>query len=261
MEKKQHFLKALICSLALCTVISLCGCGLATSNKAGEQTKPSTISSEDSNKNESITTNESSETKDTSNSQSSVRENNSTDSNFEHNEYYDVVDTFTSVDMIGATTIIYKIQAKQDVSIESSVLAFDSDGNVIGKSTDDIILTNGKSNYFKYYFDTDITNAKLQPNMEVKNDSFLSGKRNAVEMVKYNLSEDNLFVTFKQVTDKIGTFAKFKLLFYKGDKIVGAEDGYFSTYAKNLKEKDSTDVASIWVFGIDFDNVEYIFEP
>lgn len=90
-------------------------------------------------------------------------------------------------------------------------------------------------------------------NIQAKKDSFMTGERNAVEMVQYNMSGDDLYVTFEQTGDELGSFAKFKLLFYKGDQIVDTEDGYFNIYAENLNGKGSTDVASIWVYGTDFD--------
>ena len=155
---------------------------------------------------------------------------------YDSNIYYDVVETGSYSNSIGATIIIHKVKAKADVSISSTCLAYASDGSVIGKSSDDIVLTNGEYNFFKYYFDRDcdISNATL---------------------------DWNLYLTLKQTGDNLGTFAKFKLLYYKGSTIVGSEDGYFSTYAENLNGKGSTDVAKIWVFGEDFDKIEYIFEP
>lgn len=42
MKKKQHFLKALICSLALCTVLSLCGCGESNSHNSQISSQSST---------------------------------------------------------------------------------------------------------------------------------------------------------------------------------------------------------------------------
>ena len=89
----------------------------------------------------------------------------------------------------------------------------------------------------------------------------MTGERNAVEMVQYNQTGDDLFITFKQNVDELDYFAKFKLLFYKGDKIVDTEDGYFNIYAENLNGNGATDVAKIWAYGIDYDRIEYIFEP
>ena len=180
---------------------------------------------------------------------------------YDKNEYYDIVEVSGWVNSIGDTVIVHKVKAKKNVGISASIIAYAEDGSVIGKSSDDITLTEGEYNYFSYYFDGDISDAKFKYSASAKKDNIMSGERSAVEMEQYDKTEDNLYITFRQVKDEIGPFAKFKLLLYKGDKIVGAEDGYFSTYADNLNGKDSTDVAELWVYGIDFDRVEYIFEP
>ncbi|MBQ7688738.1 MAG: hypothetical protein IJT27_05935 [Clostridia bacterium] len=184
-----------------------------------------------------------------------------TENTYANNEYYDIVETGQYTNSIGTTYLIHKILAKQDVSVSASVVATDAGGNVIGKSTDDIILTKGKNNYFCYMFDADISDASMQFQSSAEKDSFMFGERNGVEMVQYNQSGDDLYITFKQTVEKLGSFAKFKLLLYKGDTIVDTEDGYFNIYAENLNGKDTTDVASIWVYGEDFDRVEYIYEP
>ena len=180
---------------------------------------------------------------------------------YEHNEYYDIVETSTFQNSIGYTIVIHKVLAKKDVSVSATLLAYGADGNVMGKSSDDIVLTAGQNNFFRYSFEGDISSANIQANAQAKKDSFMTGERNAVEMVQYNQSGDDLYITFKQNVDELDYFAKFKLLFYKGDKIVDTEDGFFSTYAENLNGKGSTDVAKIWAYGTDYDRIEYIFEP
>ena len=184
-----------------------------------------------------------------------------TKNTYEHNEYYDIVETSSFQNSIGTTIVIHKVLAKKNVSVSATLLAYASDGSVIGKSSDDITLTEGKYNFFRYSFDGDVSSAKIQANAQAKNDSFMTGERNAVEMVQYNMSGDDLYVTFEQTGDELGSFAKFKLLFYKGDRIVDTEDGYFNIYAENLNGKGSTDVASIWVYGTNFDRIEYVYEP
>lgn len=184
-----------------------------------------------------------------------------TENTYEHNEYYDIIETASFKDSLGCTVLIHKVLAKKDVSVSSTVLAYGADGSILDKSTDDIILTAGQNNFFCYYFYSDISNADLQENTKFSEDTFLIGERNAVEMVKHNQSDNNLYITFKQNVDKLSPFAKFKLLFYKNDKIVKSDYGFFSINAENLVEKDSTDVAEIWVYGVDYDRIEYIFEP
>ena len=184
-----------------------------------------------------------------------------TENTYEHNEYYDIVETSSFQNSIGTTIVIHKVLAKKDVSVSATLLAYGSDGSALGKSSDDIVLTAGQNNFFRYSFEGDISSANIQANAQAKKDSFMTGERNAVEMVQYNMSGDDLYVTFEQTGDELGSFAKFKLLFYKGDRIVDTEDGYFNIYAENLNGKGSTDVASIWVYGTDFDRIEYVYEP
>ena len=186
---------------------------------------------------------------------------NKAENTYEHNDYYDIVETSSFQNSIGTTIVIHKVLAKKNVSVSATLLAYASDGSVIGKSSDDITLTEGKYNFFRYSFDGDVSSAQIQANAQAKNDSFMTGERNAVEMVQYNMSGDDLYVTFEQTGDELGSFAKFKLLFYKGDRIVDTEDGYFNIYAENLNGKGSTDVASIWVYDTDFDRIEYVYEP
>ena len=184
-----------------------------------------------------------------------------TQNTYENNEYYDIVETSSFQDYFGDTIVIHKVLAKKDVTISATLLAYDTNGNIIGKSSDDIVLTAGQNNFFRYYFEGDISSASIQANAQAKKDSFMTGERNAVEMVQYNHTGDNLYITFKQNVDELDYFARFKLLFYKGDKIVDTEDGSFSIYTENLNGNGATDVAEIWTFGIDYDKIEYIFEP
>ena len=106
--------------------------------------------------------------------------------------------------------------------------------------------------------------ASISVNAHVEDDtwgSMLSGERNGVEATAFNVNGQYLYVTFRQTADDLSYFAKFKLLLYKNGKIVGDETGYFSTHAENLNGKGTEDIASLWVYGKDFDHVEYIFEP
>lgn len=184
-----------------------------------------------------------------------------TENTYEHNEYYDIVETSTFQNSIGYTIIVHKVLAKKDVTVSATLLAYGADGNVIGKSSDDIILTAGQNNFFRYSFEGDISSASIQANAQAKKDSYMTGARNGVEMVQYNQTGDDLYITFKQNVDELDYFAKFKLLFYKDDKIVDTEDGYFNIYAENLNGNGATDVAQIWAYGTDYDRIEYIFEP
>lgn len=179
-----------------------------------------------------------------------------------NNDYYDVVETATFKNSINDTVVIHKVLAKKDVSVTGTLLAFEDDAStVIGKSTDDIILTAGQYNFFRYTFDGDVTDSPIQPSSQVQQDSVMVGERNAVEMVTYNQNERHLYITFKQNADELGSFAKFKLLFYKDDKIVDTEDGYFTAYANNLNGNGSSDVVKLRDCSEEYDRFEYIFEP
>ena len=194
---------------------------------------------------------------------SDVPETETTENTYDSNEYYDVVETMFFKNSINYTVMVNKVLAKKDVSVSGTVLAYAADGSVVGKSSDDIILTAGQYNYFRYSFDSDLTNVTLKTSYQAKKDSILAGLRNpnAVEMVDYNHSGNELYITFKQNVDKLDSFAKFKILFYNGDKIVETEDGYFRISAKNLNGNGATDVAEVWAYGINFDRIEYIYEP
>ena len=184
-----------------------------------------------------------------------------TENTYEHNAYFDIVEVASYKSSIGSTHIIHKVLAKSNVTISATLLAYGTDGNVLGKGTDEIILTEGQYNYFHYIFNSDISNASFQVNATPKNDTFMVGERNAVEMVQYDISGDSLYVTLQQTGDSLGAFAQFKLLLYKGDTIVDTEENFLNISAQNLNGKGSTDVAEIWVYGVDFDRVEYVYEP
>ena len=179
---------------------------------------------------------------------------------YEHNSYYDIVESASWTDIIGSTHIVHKVKAKQDVSISASILAYSESGSVIGKSSSDIVLTKGQTNYFEYYFDEDVSNAQLKPSFKAKEDSFIVGERNGVELVEYSITDENLYLTLKQNVDDLG-LSKYKILLYNGDQIVGTKEGFYSISAENLDGKGSTDVAEIWTYGTAYDRIEFIYEP
>jgi len=180
---------------------------------------------------------------------------------YEHNSYYDVIEGASWTNRIGSTHIIHKVKAKQDVSISATMLAYSESGSVIGKSSSDIVLTAGQSNYFEYTFSEDVSNAQFKLTYKAKKDSYMTGERNGVELVEYSVTDENLYLTLKQTIDELGSFAKYKILFYNGDQITDTERGYFSVSAENLDGKGSTDVAEIWTYGTAYDRIEFIYEP
>ena len=179
----------------------------------------------------------------------------------ENNKYFDLIDMDGFRDSLGTYHVIIKILAKKDVQANCTVIAYDDAGNVVEKSEDDIVLTEGEENFFELTFENDIKQLQLQDRLTFKNDSFLTGVRKGVEMVQYNKSGEYLYITFKQNVDKLDGFEKYKILLYNDDKIVGTESSYFCLETENLIGKDSTDIAEIWVWGTDFDRIEYYYEP
>ncbi len=186
-----------------------------------------------------------------------------TEESYESNSYYDIVEQGAYRDLVGYTHIVQKVQAKKSGTVEGTMIVYSPKGSVIGKAEDTIYLAEGGYNYFEYYFDADLTDAKYTTSVKTKNSLTHDGDDNAVEMVEYSISPEiigaKVYVTFKQV-GKIGAFSQYKLIFYKGDQIVSTTTGHFSVYASNLTGAGSTDVAEIMTDVRDFDRVEYIYE-
>lgn len=185
---------------------------------------------------------------------------------YEHNECYDVIGTASFTDSINATHIIHKVKAKKNTTVEGTILAYNGNGDVIGKETDTIVLTEGKNNYFEYIFTNSVSNAKLEKSYYVSGDNFMTGERNAVEMVKFSQSQDwlgtTLYVTVKQTGSKIGSLAKYKLLLYNGSKLVDTDFGYIGVHTSKLTGIGSTDVMEVSLFSeAKFNKVEFIYEP
>lgn len=174
---------------------------------------------------------------------------------------YESVEHATYTNSIGRTVLIDKVLAKEDVSVSSTIILKDAEDNVIGKSEDTIHLVKGEYNYFHFQFDKELTDDITMDQKTKQASDWSVGTKDAVELVKYNQEDNHLYLSFKQTKDTIGPFSKFKLLFYKNGEIVYDENGYFSTYAENLDGKDSEDVAALRIYNIDYDNIEYIFEP
>lgn len=159
------------------------------------------------------------------------------------------------------TTIIMKVRGLETVPVEYTVIAKDSAGNVIGKATDDIYVIKDESNYFKFKFDTNLPEDCSLSETAKQGIRFSDDTRTAVEMIASNQSENHLFITVRQVIDKIPAFARFKILFYKGDTIVSEDSGYIDANAKALGGNGSEDVIDVLVYDIDYDTFEFLYEP
>ena len=179
---------------------------------------------------------------------------------YENNDYYDIVETALIDRSIPYTTVIHKVLAKKNATISSNLIAYDADGNVIDKSSDTIILTEGQYNFFRYTFSDDVSNANIQASIQAKKAPFVDAMRNGVEMLQYNRNGKELYITFQQNIDDL-KFSRYKLIFYQDDKIVETEEGTFNFNAENLNGKGTTDVAEIGIYGFDYDRFEYIYQP
>lgn len=179
---------------------------------------------------------------------------------YESNKLYDIVDSAIINSGYGYTHIIYKVTAKKTTSAEMSMIVYNEEGDVVGKSSDQINLIKGNNNFFLLSVSGDITDCTFDIKYSEKS-SYRQSDIVSVEMEKYNVSGYDIYITFKQVAEDIDTFSRFKILYYKDGKIVDSNSGYFSVYAENLDGVDSTDVAQLFVTNKDFDEIEYIFEP
>ena len=161
----------------------------AEQNQSGSENKDISASekspAEKEDKNESSIASEAAEetTEETTESSAADEPSEATAENtYEHNVFYDIVEAVSYKDSIGYTHLIHKVLAKKNVSVSATIIAYGADNSVIGKASDDITLTEGKNNFFHYTFESDISNAKFSVNATPKEDSFLSGERNAVEL-------------------------------------------------------------------------------
>ncbi len=159
------------------------------------------------------------------------------------------------------TNIIEKVCGKVDSQVKRTVILKDSTGNVIGKSEDIITLEAGKNNFFAFNFDTEITDDMTMDESTKMQSEWMRGKNDGVELVTFNRNEKNIYLTFRQTVDDLDGLPSFKLLYYKDGQIVGHESGHFSIYSDELCGKDTESVTEIYVGDLDFDDLEYIYEP
>ena len=146
-------------------------------------------------------------------------------------------------------------------------------------------MTEERENYWKQF----ITNEKFESNLKEIVNAFTSptsdqhksiwiqgtygtGKSHSTSVIKHLLSDDIEGISDyveklsdPQLKAMLLGFRKKERVFpvvLKGTySIVDTEENYFSVSAQNLNGKGSTDVAEIWVYGVDFDRVEYVYEP
>ena len=193
--------------------------------------------------------------------EASGKSNDSKEESYYENDTFEVTYKTLYNNILNDSTIIHKVYASKTKDVEATVIAYDLNGNVIGKATDEIELVEGQYNYFRYHFSTDVSNATFEVKVQIKEPSYLRGEEDAVELVTSSDDGFHLFLTFKQVKPTFGEFAKFKILYIKDGQVIGDADGYYSVYAENLAGKDTTDVAKLLMDVDSYDHIEYFFEP
>lgn len=176
---------------------------------------------------------------------------------YESNQYFDVVDSYT-YKRGGYTYIIDKVLGKQNnMHVDLTMLIYDKDDDVIEKCTPDVIVNKGYYNFITYWIESeDYDHHSIS---YTASSSWHGGDPDPVKMVKYKKKDKKVLITFEQ-TGQIGSFASFKLLFFKDGKVVYHGSWYFDVYVKQLNGVGSVDVAEISLSS-DFDTVEYYYDP
>lgn len=265
---RGEFMKKVFSIITLiCLLFSLCGCG-QNNDESTEREKKKTTSKSSSSEAYDEETETTTKTKakevETTTSKKKIEpttEKPTEPEAYDKNSLYDFVDTaYIHSQYSKGVTVIHKVIAKKDCTLSGTSIAYDKNDNVVGKSTDEIILSEGKPNYFRYSFTDDEQIDHFRTTFTTSSESFMAGDRNAVEMDKSNLSGDTLYLSLTQ-KGKMGSFSKYKLIFYKDDEIIAVRDGYFSIDAQNLNGIGSTDVAKVWAIPDEFDRFDYIYEP
>ena len=175
---------------------------------------------------------------------------------------FTVLGSYTYKDTFwGYQYFVYLVEAKKTTEAEIKLVISDKNGNVLDTCSDKISLTKGKQNYFQIVTDSKYVDSNSKYSMTSKNSSsYHTGDEDAVKIIKYNKTDDNLYVTVKQTKENLGPYAELKMLFFNGDKLVGSEDCYYSVYAEDLESKGDESIMSIWIYGVDYTNVEFFFE-
>lgn len=176
---------------------------------------------------------------------------------FENNKYYEVIESgkFKYGDY---TYVVFRVKAKRNAYISSSAIAYDSNGDIIGKWTDGVWLSVGKTNMFYYVFEEDVSMSNIDFSSHLVEDRWLDGNLDAVKMQKWNKKGDKLYITLEQ-TDDMDTSSELRVLLYKDGKMVGIEEWPFCIKAENLTGVGSTDVMEIWIHRCGFDDIEVAY--
>ena len=176
---------------------------------------------------------------------------------YEHNEWFDVVTEDSYINTSGTYHIVHIIEAKKDGLAKGYAIAYDENGNVVGKSDDFIHLSAGERYYFEYWFDNEPSDCSFS--VECRGDYYKTYRR-AVEVIASNIVEgsyyNHLYITVEQVTEEIGDLSGCRVILYKDGKIVGTAIATI----EGLSGKGSTAVVDIKLF-VDIDNFEFCYRP
>ena len=161
----------------------------------------------------------------------------------------------------GYQYLIYVVDAKKTIDAEIKLVIKDKNGNILDTCEDSISLTKGKKNYFKLSTESKYIDSKNKYTLTSKSSSsFWSGAEDAVKVTNYNKSGDNFYITVKQTKEDLGGFAQLKILFFNGDKLVNAEECFYSIYADDLEHKGDESVMSIWIYDVNYTSVEFYYQ-
>lgn len=156
---------------------------------------------------------------------------------YEDNDTWMVIKQEMHVKSSGETVFIDKVIGKKDAIISATMYAKNSAGEVIGKSSNSIHLSAGNPDYFLFSFAKDISNAEITVEWKINTKPNYDGDINAIKVVSCEIdsrkqSEDkystDCILCIKQISDKIGAHASYKILVYNRNEFVAEKKGYVS---------------------------------
>ena len=285
MKIKKLLTKALGVTLIMSISLPIASCSSGSPETIGssvDTTESTTETSEITTQEESMAENTEEITSTTTEATTTTAE---TTATYENNQYYSLEDSGSFVEKRysgDVINIIHKVKANVTCSIEASAIAYDENGDVLDKVTDEVTLVKDEYNFFLFQFKDisvkEFKKATIEYSSAIKYD--LSETTRAVDydltqqigtfdspfeviMTKFSKKKDKFYLSLEFQKGYLDYFDKFKILFYKGDKIVGCEDGYFNIYAEGLKKAGDKDVVkmSIPESAKKFDKIEFFFEP
>ena len=173
---------------------------------------------------------------------------------------FNVISSYTYT-TYGYQYLIYVVEAKKTVDVDLKLVIKDKNGDILDTCESSVSLTKGKKTYFSLCTESKYINSNNKYTLTTKSSTpFWSGAEDAVKVTKYNKSGDYLYVTVKQTKEDLGTFAQLKMLFFNGDKLVNAEDCFYTVYADDLEHKGDESIMSIWIYGITYTSIEFYYE-